>query len=118
MITFSNRSIYNPGPTILNGNNVVSSGNTIHSDNLSVYYQNVKGLIPFTKLNKTHPNLDNNKLFELHAYIYSKYPDILVLNETWLKSSILDSEILPLTYIKFFTGTEHIFPIHLIRITP
>ena len=49
MIAFSNRSIYNPGPTIQPGNNVVSSGNTIHSDNLSVYYQNVQGLIPFTR---------------------------------------------------------------------
>ena len=95
MIVFSNRSIYNHGPAIQPGNNVVSSGNTTHSDKLSVYYQNVKCLIPFTELNKTHPNLDNTKLFELHAYIHDKYPDIVVLNETWLKSSILDSEILP-----------------------
>ena len=102
MIAFSNCSIYNPGPTIQPGNNVVSSGNTTHSDKLSVYYQNVQGLIPFTELNKTHPNLDNTKLFELHAYIYDKYPDIVVLNETWLKSSILDSEILPPNLYKIF----------------
>ena len=102
MIAFSNCSIYNPGPTIQPGINVVSSGNTTHSDKLSVYYQNVQGLIPFTELNKTHPNLDNTKLFELHAYIYDKYPDIVVLNETWLKSSILDSEILPPNLYKIF----------------
>ena len=102
MIAFLNCSMYNPGPTIQPRNNVVSSGNTTHNDKLSVYYQNVQGLIPFTELNKTHPNLDNTKLFELHAYIYDKYPDIVVLNETWLKSSILDSEILPPNLYKIF----------------
>ena len=47
MIAFSNCSIYNPGPTIQPRNNVVSSGNTTYSDKLSVYYQNIQGLIPF-----------------------------------------------------------------------
>ena len=60
---------------------------------LSIFYQNVKDLIPFTDLGKKHPNLDNTKLGELHAYIHEKNPDIIVLNETWLKNTILDEEI-------------------------
>ena len=38
---------------------------------------------------------DNNKIFELNAYINKHNPDIIILNETWLKPSILDSEIFP-----------------------
>ena len=49
-----------------------------------------------------HPNLDNTKLCELHAYVYDKCPDVIILNETWLKSSILDGEILPDDQYKIF----------------
>ena len=65
------------------------------SSTLSVFYQNIQGLISFGNLAENHPVLDNNKLFELHTYIYNHSPDIIILNETWLKPSILDSEILP-----------------------
>ena len=82
MIAFANRSIYNPGPNIPSQNSTGASGNNILSDKLSIYYQNIQGLIPFTELNKTHPNLDNTKLGELHAYVYDKCPDIIILNET------------------------------------
>ena len=35
------------------------------------------------------------KIFELHSYVYKSKPDIIVLNETWLKPSIKNNEILP-----------------------
>ena len=38
----------------------------------------------------------------IHAYVYDKCPDITILNETWLKSSILDGEILPNDQYKIF----------------
>ena len=39
--------------------------------------------------------MDNNKIFELNASINKHNHDIIILNETWLKPSILDSEIFP-----------------------
>ena len=69
---------------------------------LSIFYQNVQGLIPFTDLNKNHPNLDNTKISEIHAFIYDKRPDIIIFNETWLKNTILDQEILPSDQYKIF----------------
>ena len=65
------------------------------TQNFSVYYQNVQGLIPFSNLSFEHPNLDVGKIFELHSYVYKSKPDIIVLNETWLKPSIKNNEILP-----------------------
>ena len=76
LITIINSSLLNPGP--------FSSG-IIKASGLNVLYQNVQGLIPFSELNKKHPNLDNTKISELHAYIHDEQPDIIVLNETWLK---------------------------------
>ena len=79
LITVINSSLLNPG---------LATG-------LSIFYQNVQGLIPFTELNKNQPCLDNIKISEMHAFIYDKQPDIIILNETWLKDTILDHEILP-----------------------
>ena len=78
LITIVNPSLLHPGPS-----------------SLSVYYQNVQGLIPFSALSATHPRLNMNKVTELQAYLNINKPDIVVLNETWLKKSILDNEILP-----------------------
>ena len=89
-----NPSISNPGPD--------SPYKHKFSSTLSVFYQNIQGLIPFGNLAENHPVLDNNKLFELHTYIYNHNPDIIILNETWLKPSILDSEILPPNKYKIF----------------
>ena len=85
MIAYINCSLYNPGPPTRIANISDTSSTNIISDKLSIYYQNVQGLIPFTELNKLHPNLDSTKLCELHAYIYDKCPDIVVLNETCLR---------------------------------
>ena len=62
--------------------------------NLNISYQNVRGFIPCSQLGKTHPQLDHTKIFELNAYIENKKPDIIMLNETWLKKSINDREII------------------------
>ena len=102
MMVVVNSSLKNPGPGNENVNNLNSDANYVICDKLSIYYQNVQGLIPFTELNKTHPSLDNTKLSELHAYVYDKRPDIIILNETWLKKSILDGEILPCDKYKTF----------------
>ena len=85
--------ISNPGPT--------SHPKFDRNKNISVFYQNVQGLIPFSNLTHTHPSLDNNKIYELQAYIFNESPDIIILNETWLKSTVLSSEILPCQYNVF-----------------
>ena len=90
-----NSSISNPSPTFKVHQDKNSSG-------ISVYYQNVQGLIPFGNLSDKRPNLDMNKISELHAYIYKHNPDVIILNETWLKPSISDSEILPANKYKLF----------------
>ena len=34
-------------------------------------------------------------ILELHSYVYKSKPDIIVLNETWLRPLIKNNEILP-----------------------
>ena len=77
-ITVVNPSLLNPGP-----------------NSLSVLYQNVQGLIPFSNLGSTHPLLDRNKISELQSSAIRHKPDIIALNETWLKKSISNNEVLP-----------------------
>ena len=76
LIGIVNPSLLNPGP---------------HS--LKVCYQNVQGLIPFSQLDNNQPSLDRTKIFELNAYLNINKPDIVILNETWLKKSVQSSEI-------------------------
>ena len=40
-------------------------------------------------------------MHELNYYLSDSKPDILMLNETWLKRSIVDNEIFPLDYKVF-----------------
>ncbi|MCP4456463.1 MAG: hypothetical protein GY816_00305, partial [Cytophagales bacterium] len=93
MIILTNPGIVNPGP---NG-----PGNGSLS-NLNVYYQNVRGLIPFGELGKEHPMLDNTKCLEISTYMNHSKIDVAVLNETWLKKSVSDNEILPPDRYKVF----------------
>ena len=86
LIVISNTSILNSGPT-----------NTV-----SVFYQNIQGLIPFGNLADNCPNLDVTKVAELQCSINLNKPDIIILNETWLKSSILDTEIFSTETYKVF----------------
>ncbi len=41
------------------------------------------------------------KLHEFHGYLYTQKPDVVILNETWLKKCILSKEILPDNYKVF-----------------
>ena len=79
MVAICNPSMKNPGP----------------AQAYSVFYCNVQGLIPFGELGNENPTLHNTKIHELNHYIHTSKPDIVIYNETWLKESILDSEILP-----------------------
>ena len=86
LLTLCNMSgIVNPGPT-----------------GLSVVYQNVQGLIPFSELGNKNPSLNQTKMCELHSLAYKASPDVLILNETWLKPSINDNEILSPHAYKIF----------------
>ena len=58
-------------------------------------------LISFGNITEPHPSLDNTKIYELHAYIFKNNPDMIIPNETWLKPSILSTEILPSNYNVF-----------------
>ena len=77
LIGVCNPSMLNPGP-----------------GNINVCYQNVQGLIPFSHLGDAHPKLNVTKIYELNTFIAEKKPDILLLNETWLKKSIKDHEVI------------------------
>ena len=65
-------------------------------------YHNVQGLIPFSNLGDKCPNLDQTKIFELKSSITINKPDVIILNETWLKESILDNEILDPNFYKLY----------------
>ena len=81
-----NPSIVNPGP----------------NRSLSIFYCNVQGLIPFGELSNDNPNLHHTKIHELNCHLYNKKPDIVIYNETWLKGSIHDNEVLPHNMYKVF----------------
>ena len=85
LITIVNPSLLNPGP-----------------NSLSVLYQNVQGFIPFSNLSNQHPLLDMNKIAEFRAHVVTLKPDIIALNETWLKKSISSNEILPDSQYEIF----------------
>ena len=76
MIAIVNTSLLNPGP-----------------QNLKIFFHNVQGLVPFSYLKDNNPILNRTKLLELKTYMYSEKPDLVILNETWLKKSIHDGEI-------------------------
>ena len=103
LIAISNTCLLNPGP------NTTIHDKNLKKDGLTFYYQNVQGMIPFTELGNEHPNLDHTKIAELHQFVYTNNPDIIILNETWLKSSILDEEILPSNSYKIFRRDRTIF---------
>ena len=65
---------------------------------LTIFYNNVQGLINARDFACEHPLLNMTKLHELHGFLYTHAPDVVVLNETWLKKSIHDNEILPPNY--------------------
>ena len=86
LVVISNTSLLNPGP----------------DNNFSVMYQNVRGFVPFSSLGSSHPQLDTTKLLEFQSHVYEHEPDLIVLNETWLSKTHLDSEILDNASYKIF----------------
>ena len=89
LIIISNVSLINPGP--------ISS-----ISGLTVHYQNIQGFINYSSLGSEHPSLNITKVLEFQSHISLTQPDVIVLNETWLKPSIRDSEILPFSDYKVF----------------
>ena len=92
LIVISNCSLLNSGP------NSIQSG----ADSVSVYYQNINGLLAFSTLGQEHPSLNITKHTEFQSYILTYKPDLIILNETWLKPSILNNEILPINNYDLF----------------
>ena len=88
LIAICNPSLKNPGPQF--------------HGKYSVFYCNVQGLIPFGELGDENPTLNITKMHELNHSISVNKPDIVIYNETWLKSSIHDSEVLPTDIYKVF----------------
>ena len=87
-LTIVNPSMKNPGPQ--------------NQSKLSVFYCNIQGLIPCGELSNENPTFNQTKLHELNCYLIEKKPDIVIYNETWLKSSIHDNELLPSDVYKVF----------------
>ena len=77
LIGIVNPGMLNPGPGLL-----------------KICYQNVQGLIPIKDLTLKQPSLNITKICELNAYININRPDVIMLNETWLKKSVNDHEII------------------------
>ena len=81
LIIICNPSMLNPGP-----------------DSFKIFYNNIQGLIITRDLASDSPPLNMTKVHEMHGYIFSQKPDIIILNETWLKDCILDKEVFPDNY--------------------
>ena len=88
LIIVSNISLLNPGPT--------------NDQHLNCYFHNVQGFVTLNLVGKPYPDLNITKLLEFQAYIFQNTPDIVILNETWLKSYLNDKEIIPGDTYKIF----------------
>ena len=86
LIVVVNPSLLNPGPM----------------NSLKIISFNCQGLLPFSDLDSEHPTLDVTKIQEINYYIESNKPDIIMLNETWLKKSIKKGEVFPVDVYKVF----------------
>ena len=84
LIVICNCSILNPGPS-----------------SLSIVYNNVHGFVNTRDLASESPPLNMTKVHEFHGYLYTHKPDIVILNETWLKKAINSKEVIPDNYKVF-----------------
>ena len=82
LIVISNCSLLNLGP-----------------DSISVYYQNIHGLLTFSSLGKDNPTQNLTKVIEFQSYLTVKCPDVVLLNKTWFKSNILSKRNLSLQWV-------------------
>ena len=80
---------------------MLNPGPANSSPGMSVLYLNTQGLIPFGELGSEHPMLHTGKLHDLNLHIERNKPDIVVYNETWLKPSISDNEVISTKYKVF-----------------
>ena len=87
LITVVNPNLLNPGP--------VRTNHSVQTRPLKIFYCNAQGLINPRDLGSDSPPLNMTKLYELQKFIFQNEFDIVVINESWLKTSILNSEILP-----------------------
>ena len=78
-------NISNPGP----------------SSHLNILFQNVQGFVNL-QTKSTQPCLYESKVLEFQGYVFNKKPDVVILNEPWLKDTIMDSEIFPNNSYKIF----------------
>ena len=77
LIGIVNPSMLNPGP-----------------NSLKICYQNVQGLIPIKDLTLEQPSLNVTEICELNACLKNNRPDVIMLNETWLKKCVDGHEII------------------------
>ena len=82
LLIVSNTSILNPGPTT-------------NASGLNIFFRNIQGLMTFSSLGKPYPYLNQTKISELQALILSTSPDIIILNEIWLKATVNSNEVIP-----------------------
>ena len=81
---------------------IVVSNISLLNQHLHCYFHNVQGFVTLNSVGKPYPDLNITKLLEFQAYIFQNTPDIVILNETWLKSCINDKEIIPGDTYKIF----------------
>ena len=80
LIILANISLLNPGPQRFKG--------------LNCFFQNVQGFVTLNSIHKQDSDLNITKLIEFQTHIFENSPDIILLNETWLKPTISDIEII------------------------
>ena len=85
-------SIVNPGPL----------------KDLNVVYHNADGFIDLRNKSPS-PILYTSKVGDFQGYLFSEKPDIVILNETWLRTGILDSELFPNNSYKVFRRDRSTF---------
>ena len=68
---------------------------------LKVLYHNVDGFVNLRDKSPS-PQLFTSKVLNFQGHIFHEKPDIVILNETWLKNPILDSEIFANNSYKVF----------------
>ena len=90
LITIINPGLLNPGPPRAN--------QSVQTRPLKILYNNVQGFVNPRDLKSESPPLNATKIYEFQSYIYKHKPDIIVVNESWIKKAILDEEILPKSF--------------------
>ena len=94
-------TVLNKTLIIINNCSLLNSGPK-DPNKISVFYQNIQGLIAYSSLGSEHPTMNITKMSELNCFVASQQPDTIIFNETWLKDNVQNSEILPNKDYKIF----------------